>query len=424
MVWLLTIVFMLQSGCAAWTPKVTATTHQPVSSRLAIISMDRGAEVEFEGFSRGKGEGAAHAAGSVFVLCASSFGSGDCSGELCGALVILMLGMCGVASLAGGVAGAVDTPAAGTVAAAEADMSAVTQARTIQESLRRQIMVPALEYGVDLVSVADERAYAASSAQDYSMLAADGVDTVMEVALTKVGTRGWGGNSPIQLYMQAHIRLIRTADNLEIFSDDYEYLGERLMLAEWSANEGQRLLHALEQGYKVLGSHIHDSIFLLYPFPDRNPHTVGLFAAAFGLAPLEPELRGTLTGDPLIGHHFEWKTAVGLRPTFRWQGFPRDTDITVSPEEMRRIRNVRYDLVVAREENMAPGEIVYRYEDLTDTVHTIRKALQTGTRYFWTVRARFELDGRERVTEWATTNYLRFGRLASPSSWSYRFKTP
>ena len=126
----------------------------------------------------------------------------------------------------------------------------------------------------------------------------------------------------------------------------------------------------------------------------------------------------------MLGLEWEWESVDGLRPTFRWQGFPRDTDITAAPEKMGRVRNVRYDLIIAPEQNMAPGKIVYRRDGLTDSVHTIQKTLKANARYFWTVRARFDLDGRERVTEWGSMDPTWFEWLASPSSWSYRFKTP
>lgn len=420
--WFFVLVFTMQSGCVAWKPAPVA--HQTVSGTLAIVCADRQPEIEFEGFSRSKGGEAARRGVSVFAQCMGEMGQGGCSGDFCGAAIILMLGMCGIAGMIGGVSGAVSAPSAEKVESAGDEMHAVTQARTIQESLRRQVATLALAYDVDMVSVPEKRACSASRSQDYSMLAADGVDTVLEVALTRVGTTGSGINAPVTLYMQAQARLVRVRDDAEIFSAEYVYQGQRLRLEEWSANQGQRLLQALEQGYAILGGHIYDSIFLLYPFPDRGVHSAGMLVSAFGLLPLEPGLRGQLSGDQLIGQHFEWKAADGLRPTLRWQGFPRKTDIAVAPDEMGRVRNVRYDLVIAQEQNMAPAEIVYRRDGLAGTVHTVQVTLKPDTRYFWTVRARFELDGRERVTEWGTISNASPGKLAAPSTSSYRFKTP
>jgi hypothetical protein len=91
---------------------------------------------------------------------------------------------------------------------------------------------------------------------------------------------------------------------------------------------------------------------------------------------------------------------------------------------MARVSNVRYDLIVAKEENMAPGELVYRKDGLASPNHTIAVALQSGKRYFWTVRARFDLDGRTRVTEWSSTHFIAREQVTAPSRYSFRFRTP
>jgi hypothetical protein len=223
--------------------------------------------------------------------------------------------------------------------------------------------------------------------------------------------------------MEARMRLVRTVDNSELFSAEYEYQGRREKLEAWSADQGAALLQGLQDGYVALGDHIHDSIFLLFPFPDRRPHAAGTTAHAFGLAPLDPVTRGQLTGDVLFGRYFEWMAVDGLRPTLEWEAFPRASDLARAPELAGRIRKVRYDLVIARAHNLAPAGIGYRRNGLEATSHTVQGSLQPDTRYFWSVRARFELDGRERVTEWGVGDYRALGCLTTPSSDSYRFRT-
>ena len=94
-----------------------------------------------------------------------------------------------------------------------------------------------------------------------------------------------------------------------------------------------------------------------------------------------------------------------------------------APEEMGRVDNVRYDLVIAQERDFAPAEIIYRREGLPDSEHTIEIALSPDTRYYWTVRARFMLDGRERVSEWGSSHFEVREQWTAPSLLSYRFKT-
>jgi hypothetical protein len=224
--------------------------------------------------------------------------------------------------------------------------------------------------------------------------------------------------------MTAHVRLIRAADNTEVFNADYVFLGERLKLTEWLANQSERLLHNLQRGYETLGTHIYDNVFMRYPFPDRQTHAAGSMAIAFGLAPVYPLLSGAIAAEDSAFARSSWTTVDFLRPTLRWQSFPRATDLTADPGEMGRVKNVRYDLVIAREHNLAPAEVVYRREGLPEPIHTLETPLSPGTRYFWNVRARFELDGRQRVTEWGTVSFWFQEKWTSPSLMSYRFKTP
>jgi hypothetical protein len=114
---------------------------------------------------------------------------------------------------------------------------------------------------------------------------------VLEVAVTRAGTQGPVVDAPVQVYMAAHIRLVQTRDNAEQFSGVYVYQGNRLTRAEWSADQGKRLLQALEEGYAALAAQIYDSVFPLYTFPDQQIHGVLLLKMAFGLAPIDPPLQ-------------------------------------------------------------------------------------------------------------------------------------
>jgi hypothetical protein len=414
------MLLALQPGCGT-VPTVPNTQYQATVGRVAVITTPAEPAIDFSVLTRGKTEGAARGAGSALLSCVGAFGPGGCSGEFCGPVIILWLGVCGVAGAAGGIAGAVAAPGTDTAKFSRHTLSTALNVSTIQASLRNLTEAAALAGGVSLVPLP---AASTRIPGDYRPLADAEVNTLLEVTLTGADMTGAGINEPTGLRMQAHVRVIRTRDNSVIFSTDYVYMGEKLKPSEWSANRAARLLAGLETGYKTLGTHIIENTFLLYPFPDRQPHASGFLSSAFGLAPVYPPTRGQLTGEPLIGNRFEWTSVDTLRPTLRWQGFPRSTDIEAAREEMGRITNVRYDLVIAREQNLAPAGIVYRREGLPATRHTIETSLSPATRYFWTVRARFELDGRERVTEWGSTHFMARERWTAPSHLSYRFKTP
>jgi hypothetical protein len=248
-------------------------------------------------------------------------------------------------------------------------------------------------------------------------------DTLIEVTLEKAGTAGAGINAPVGLYLAARVRALRAADGAELYRAQYAHHGPRLKLEDWAGGGGDRLLRALDAGYRTLAAHIADSIYLLYPFPSQEAGWAGTLAAAFGLAPIDPPTRGTPTGMSLT-ERIEWPGVASLQPLLRWEAFPRPADRAAAPAEMARVANVTYELVIARERNLAPAEIAYSRGGLPAPEHRLETALEPGAHYYWAVRAHFELDGRARVTGWSSTNYVARDSVTAPSSFSYRFRTP
>lgn len=419
----LVVVIALHSGCAM-APHTSSTAHQDRLGNVAVVSTTQMPQINFEGFTHNKAEGALVGAGGTFIGCVSMMGQGTCTGGLCGAGMVLWLGVCAVSSVVGGTVGATVSLSGEESRSAEQSMVSVLDANTIQDSLRLQVELAAEYAEYFLVPLSPQAMDKVRQQRDYRQLVAEGVDAVLEVSLTRVGTTNGGFDPPLQLYMESQVRLVSTADNHELMSEKYRYTGPSKRLEEWSANNAELLLRALETGYEALGTHIFDMSFRLYPYPERDPHRAGFMGISFGLAPLYPPTRGAMTGDELIGAYFEWTEIKGYRPTLSWQAFPREEDRAMAPEDMARVTNVRYDLVLAEESNMAPEKVVYRREGLTKTSHAIGITLKRKTRYFWTVRARFELDGKERLTEWSSTRYQSSPGLTAPSIYSYRFRTP
>lgn len=402
---LLALFAALHAGCATLEPQLPRAPDRGSLGRIAVVAGGEAPEIKFKGFARGKGEGAAAGAGVTLATCVASMRPGACSGPFCGAVVVLWLGICGVASAVGGVAGAVAAPSAREARGAESAMRSALDAKTIQESLRQQIEGAALAQGAAPALPAE-------------------ADSLLEATLVHAGTAGAGINAPIQLQMVVRVRILSAADRSERYVAQVRYLGERRKLEEWAANDAAHLLAGLHHGYAVLAAHIADGVFLLYPFPDQQAGTAGILAAAFGLAPLEPKTRGTLTGDRLIGERFEWTQVDSLQPTLSWQAFPRAADRAAAPEDMARVQAVRYDLVIARERNLAPAEIVYRRMGLPGPAHRVEAPLPANAHFFWTVRARFTLDGAPHVTGWGSTHFAARDGVTSPSQFSFRFRTP
>jgi hypothetical protein len=130
---------------------------------------------------------------------------------------------------------------------------------------------------------------------------------------------------------------------------------------------------------------------------------------------------GGWTGDPIT------RQVDSLRPTLRWEAFPRPEDLTADTEgRLASARSVTYELRIWRAEGGFPGELVYVRADLTEPAHTLDTPLGPDTLYLWTVRARFDLDGQPRVTLWAVLIRTRSDAREAvlPPSDYYQLRTP
>lgn len=392
-------LLMMQSGCTSVPPK---TQHQASIGKVAILAANREPGIRFEGFSRSKVEGAA-----------------DTGAEVLG--VLLQLKEVGVILIpiilpAGAVIGAAMAPSADTVKHAENEWSKILENQTIVDHLRDQAIVAARDNDANWQPILPELAQHVAQTADYRPLVDAGIDTVLELSIANMSANGDSLDAPLSLRIHSHARLLRAKDNTEVFSTGAEYVGDRHTRSEWAANDGKMLLQALAEGCDVLGKHIYDSTFMLYPFPDQKSH-FHFPERTIGLASIDPP------------PYFSVARVKTVHPTLRWQGFPRDSDVRVDPEDMSRVRNVRYDLFIAELHGYDPT-IIYRREGLPNPEHALETSLLPGTRYAWSVRARFELDGRDRVTEWSgmathgfvTRHFDR--RFAPPAGDSYVFSTP
>lgn len=338
--------------------------------------------------------------------------------------MILLAGLCSVGTAAFGIAGAFTAPTQAEVAGAHATVTAAVDPEVVQNALREAVTVAAAKGGTVIVEPSQGLVADAVRAGDYRQFARQGIDTVLEVSVTEAGAAGVETDASVTVYLNASARLIRTLDNAVLFAREYRYRGERLPLSRLAIDGTGPVIASLQTGYSSLGTTLYDGVFRLYPFPDRRPQGAGLLSVAYGLAPVYPPTRGAhASSDFFADRYFLWHDVGTLQPTLQWQAFPRDADRTVMPDEMARVTHVAYDLLIARERGAAPAEMVYRRTGLAAPVHTLEVQLSADTRFFWTVRARFDLDGRERFTEWGSTNDIARDNIAAPSRYSYRFRT-
>ncbi len=140
-------------------------------------------------------------------------------------------------------------------------------------------------------------------------------------------------------------------------------------------------------------------------------------SSVYGLKPEYPSVRHSFFSPDIA-----YLTVNSLQPVLKWEQFPRAQDSTL----MGRISNVTYELHIWKigEENHDP-ELVYEEKGIAGPSHKIGHSLEASTKYLWSVRAKFELDGKPRVTEWGRPQLGKVRRPnVFPDLYFYRFQTP
>ena len=131
----------------------------------------------------------------------------------------------------------------------------------------------------------------------------------------------------------------------------------------------------------------------------------------------------------------EWINVSSLQPILRWETFPHQRPLIKDSGEMKdRITDVTYELKIWRSLGENPGPLVYSRYGLSGSVHQVDIPLESSTVYYWSVRARFRLDGKLRGNEWSTLIHSDSGAkddtagfwYSDPNKMSYFlvFKTP
>lgn len=87
-----------------------------------------------------------------------------------------------------------------------------------------------------------------------------------------------------------------------------------------------------------------------------------------------------------------------LQPVLQWKPFPTAKD--VKTEELSRVTEVTYELMILRPQDSVQGDVVYSRKGLQESSHKVEGRLTPLTRYYWRVRVRFKLDDDYRETKW------------------------
>ena len=425
---------ILTTGCVSLPPSFNLPERDRAQLGTIGVAAPRfppnvALDAPVHGWVSGAGKGAAGATGYLWAGCLTSGGGAFIVGVfVCPVLTPFV-------AAGGAIYGAVKAAPQAEIEQAQRRVDAAFAQLRIQETLRERVFAAAKsESNYAVVVLPEHGPSVPDEPVDYRSLAREGVTTVLEVGVTNLRLQGEiGVNPPLKLEMTARTHLVSVSDNRVLFSEDYTYRSEQRLFSEWAADDAEALRVAYERAYQNLAAQIVDETILLYPLkPSESQPAEGrrgsksreqegascrrsFLYAIYGLAPCYPGL---------------WDTVDSLQPTLRWEPFPRPADFAVDTTGvMSRVRNVTYDLRIAGPSHPAQAAdktaVVYERRGLTTTFHRLEVPLAPNSgslwpgaprpeNYWWTVRARFDLDGQHRVTQWATM----WPRL------SYSFRTP
>ena len=93
--------------------------------------------------------------------------------------------------------------------------------------------------------------------------------------------------------------------------------------------------------------------------------------------------------------------------------YPRPRRLDAGPPAGAAVEVLHYDLRIFEEYDWGPGDLVYERAGLRGNEHRIESALKPATMYFWTVRARYAVDGQPRATRWSAADEPRVARSAA-----------
>lgn len=347
---------------------------------------------------------------------------GKCSGDFCGVGVVLLP----IYLVGGAVEGAVSfsTPVYPTDTLTKAE----SNARSLLDSavLQTQLLSLVQYYGHKYVEAEFVRVPSADrktfpKIPNYTGLTNESIDVVLEIELSRLALQQ-------SFEADARARLISVKTGTVLHEGKYSFMSGRHTLDEWMSDSASLLSDAIQHGLEALAEDIIDENFLLfYPvLPSDNIATQSTgeetnseyssrskYVPIYVLSPVYPKVEICFACDSPLGNrphralgNREFVKVNSLRPTLRWERFPRYYDIIDGNGKNYTITDVQYDLRVynaapVSRYSLAPDQLIYDARDINEPYHQVQIDLNRCTDYFWTVRARFRIDGKTRVTEWA-----------------------
>jgi hypothetical protein len=247
---------------------------------------------------------------------------------------------------------------------------------------------------------------------DYRVLASQGFESVLETSVTRFGFDSAGGKDPeVALFMVVHARRVDAQSGKELWSGEFAYLSRYAPLPVWAEGEQALVKSEYPRAYHALGERIVEKVFL---------HTARMHAESTGsslpearpvcgVRPVEPALETRTPPSTPEEVQVVDIEVESLQPTLRWEPFNLHDELVHSRADTASAGAVRYDLRVWKTTSASTiGELVYEQRDIADPWHTLLQPLEAGSKYFWSVRARYADGDSVYATRWSESRLPLF----------------
>ncbi len=262
------------AGCAG--PTTTSRLLPPppgedIRSGLTKVALASGRfPPKFEivdGPAKGAGQGAARGA---LLGAAYTIGGASLAGPIG---LVASTFLVPVGAVGGSIVGGVTAESAARVEERAAAVARSLSARKIQNDLVDRVAEAGRDQTSAAFTVLTERsAVNLNGRAEYRSLVEDGIPTVLEISVVELSLRGRTAeiDPSLNLAMTVKTRLLRAADDTELYKSSLTYSGGRgRTLAEW-LDDAELLRVEVDRATEIVAEKIVDEVFLVIPFPRQG----------------------------------------------------------------------------------------------------------------------------------------------------------
>jgi hypothetical protein len=252
---LLALLALLQLGCAAKAPRLLSSQDRDGLGTVGVTAARYPPQARIKGPGQtggvaGIAVGGVGAAAATIAACLPN----PLALITCPSLVLTMTAL---GASAGGVIGhqinarvsGSKIEAAGPDGLDDPRMQKVLRDRVIEQVGARR----------PSVAIDDPAPSGPADKPDYSVLAARGIDTVVEIALLELATEGRPAQG-LSLALSSRIRVIRVASGAVIGEETFRYRSEGHPYEKWTDPESGVFRTTLERGYRSIADHVAEEL--------------------------------------------------------------------------------------------------------------------------------------------------------------------